>query len=63
MADAYRVMARRNGRDWLPISEKTFTDRAKAEAAMKYADDNNTFFKFGAEFKIQSALLGDWEDA
>lgn len=62
MADAFRVMSRRKGRDWLPIREKLFYSKPEADAALRYAKDNNDFFEFGAEFKIQSAVLGDWED-
>ena len=58
--EVYRILIRtERSTDWHPLNSKVYTDVGDARRAVTYHERNSAFFRWGDEFKIQVARLGD----
>ena len=65
MSYIYRVLIKtERATDWHPLNSKVYLDVADAERALQHSRRNSDFFRWGDQFKIQTAEIpeGLWRD-
>lgn len=59
MAEVYRAMIQRPGRNWEPLNLKLYLNVEDAQRAIEHHQRNSTFFRWHDKFKIQQADISD----